>query len=127
MTNYGFISFNKETPKCSAQLWQKTIIIKSPTKCLQLEHSLLIALINLAHRAAGGAGAGRSGSGEFSRPAAAQRTGANGIMEQSSLKHPAATQDPPSPQSAMAAPSPRRINIKLGGWVRWILMLIVAR
>ena len=57
MTNYGFISFNKETPKRSAQLRQKTIIIKSPTKCLQLEHSLLIALINLAHGAAAGAGA----------------------------------------------------------------------
>lgn len=50
----------KETPECSAQLQHKTIIIKSPTKCLQLEHSLLIVLINLTHRAAAGAGTGKS-------------------------------------------------------------------
>lgn len=46
----------------------------------------------------------------------------HGAPEQSSPKHPAATQDRPSPQRAMAASSPNCTNNKVGerGKVSWV-------
>lgn len=62
--NYGFICFNKETSKCvesGTQTIIAIIIVKCLSKHLQLRHSLLIALINLPHGAAGEVSAARRG------------------------------------------------------------------
>lgn len=89
---------------------QKTIIIKSPTKCLQLEHSLVIVLINLAHGAAGGAGAGRSGSGEFPQ----LEDDAPGPSQSTGPKAPCCPPGPSCPPRATAAAAPNGTNVKLG-------------
>lgn len=89
---------------------QKTIITKSTTRCLQLEHSLVIVLINLTRGAAGGAGAGRSGSGEFPQPEDDAPGPSQSTAPQSILLPPRAPSCPPK----AAASAPNGTNITLG-------------
>lgn len=67
-------------------------------------------LINLTHGAAGGAGAGRSGSGEFPQP----KNDAPGPSQSKGPKAPCCPPGPSCPPRATAAAAPNGTNVKLG-------------